>query len=227
MSRILPILLLLGLLAIAAGCSDEITSPVDLSSSASQGSDDNIHARPLSLDDVALPAYGSSAASISFGDVFAFDDGHVAGQAKLMRNDNGVAIKLSTSGLEPGSAATLWWVIWNHPENCAQSPCLDTDFGNPATGVDFGYAAGSIVGGQGTATFAAHLNENDPDGFLFSGLGLQDARAAEVHAVVRTHGPAVPELINDQLHSFMGGCMPGEANEGLCEDLQAVILRVP
>ena len=40
-------------------------------------------------------------------------------------------------------------------------------------------------------------------------MGLTDAAAAEIHLVVRGHGPAAihdPEMLEAQTSTFMGGC---------------------
>ncbi|MGM0458521.1 MAG: hypothetical protein ACQERO_04185, partial [Bacteroidota bacterium] len=60
--------------------------------------------------------------------------------------------------------------------------------------------------------------------------GLQDADAAEIHAVLRSHGPKVPGLVNEQINSYKGGCevnfpafteIPDEVGE--CGDIIAAI----
>ncbi len=60
--------------------------------------------------------------------------------------------------------------------------------------------------------------------------GLQDARQAEIHLVLRSHGPKIPGQINAQISSFQGGCttnlppfteVPDEIGE--CADIHASI----
>jgi hypothetical protein len=51
------------------------------------------------------------------------------------------------------------------------------------------------------------LRVGDTSRALFEGEpGLLDARRAEVISVLKTHGPATPGLVSEQLHTFAGGC---------------------
>ena len=38
--------------------------------------------------------------------------------------------------------------------------------------------------------------------------------------MARTHGPLIPDLIKEQIHSFNRGCGVGEPNVGLCRNVQ-------
>jgi hypothetical protein len=125
-------------------------------------------------------------------------DGAVAGAwSQLVRNDNGVAVTMHTSGLTPGDAVTMWWVITNPG---------DTGFSTVQ------YAAGHVIGGDGTADYGSYLKVGDTGGCqpastgLPCGSGLTDPHNAIVRLVVRDHGPAIPGFIPEQIHSFGGGC---------------------
>ena len=51
------------------------------------------------------------------------------GTSTLHRNKNGLTVNFKTDGLTHGYAYTLWWVIWNNPENCTvPGACTDADF---------------------------------------------------------------------------------------------------
>lgn len=140
----------------------------------------------------------------------------VEGSATLNRKANGVTVNFKCTGLTPGYAYTLWWVIWNKSEFCeTPGACLDSDFPNFANvEVEVLYAAGHVVGNNGKGNFSAHLKVNDVSGSanaLFgipSAGGLQSGNTlgAEIHAVLRSHGPAVPGMINEQINSYDGGC---------------------
>jgi len=54
-----------------------------------------------------------------FADAAQVDDAH----ASLARYDNGVKIALATNDLVPGEMYTVWWVIFNAPENCSGGVC--------------------------------------------------------------------------------------------------------
>jgi len=148
-------------------------------------------------------------------------DGSVVGGAfsTLVRSDDAILMHVSTSDLDPGAAYTVWWVIFNNPEECATTPCTIADIIDPArraaTEVAVGHAAGHVINQSGSANFSARLRVGDLSGFGDGvdmtppppfGPGLLDPMGAEVHLVIRTHGQQIPGLVDDQIHSFEGGC---------------------
>lgn len=173
-------------------------------------------------------------------DVFEFDGGAVVGDASLTRSGNGVKLKVATEvsgqlddfgtllGVDwtTGDATTMWFVVFNYPDECdngcGEDEVLGAAMGGPnAAGVGVHFGNGHVAGGEGFNS-AARLKEGDMTGVLF-GMGLKDAMTAEVHAVLRSHGPA-DELTGQQLstalHSVAGGC---EVNT--CGDAQAAIFK--
>ncbi|MDX1619247.1 MAG: hypothetical protein R3224_10720, partial [Balneolaceae bacterium] len=88
----------------------------------------------------------------------------------------------------------------------------------PAVEGDLMYSAGTLVGASGRATLAGHRNTSDSDGSIVGELfglpsfGISDTRTAEIHFVVHTHGPKIPGLVNEMLHTFNAGC--GEIFDG-------------
>jgi hypothetical protein len=93
--------------------------------------------------------------------------------------------------------------VCQHP--FANSPCGPGDVPDPATGASLLHAAGRIVDEDGTASYGAHLRVGDTSGALV-GPGLLDARGAVVVAVLKTHGPRIPELVVEQRTTFAGAC---------------------
>ncbi|HEY5569697.1 MAG TPA: hypothetical protein VIM81_20925 [Gammaproteobacteria bacterium] len=73
------------------------------------------------------------------------------------------------------------------------------------------YADGWVTGEDGVANVVAHLNAGRvPDGtFVNFGNGLQRAHGlwAEIHLVVRTHGPAVAGEVDIQTTEFEPDCL--------------------
>ena len=221
--KLLPILLITGLLF---GCeSDTPVSPESELASAE-----------LQSADAAAKSYTKSTA-----DIFNFVTGETIGVSTLNRNGNGITINFKTTGLMPGHAYTLWWVVWNKPENCATpGACVESDFANALNvEVQLLYATGSVAGNNGKGNFSAHLKENDDSGSVHEifGLpnfgGLQDAHAAEIHAVLRSHGPKIPGQVGEQINSYEGGCVVNFApfteipdEEGECGDIFASIHRL-
>jgi hypothetical protein len=183
------------------------------------------------LDEGPLFSVSSSAASVlTFGDMIE------VGSSTIVRNDNGVSVRLSTSELEPGTAFTMWLVVFNKPENCdvGAAGCDGDDVvpGTPAM-VDVINVGGSLVGGSGKATVAAHQQVGEAGYSVFQQLGapspgLVYARDAELHLVVRTHGPAIPGLIYEMTHTFAAGCdgfppVLGTPGPNTCDDLQFAV----
>lgn len=162
------------------------------------------------------------------------------GDSTLIRSERGVTASLKTTGLDPGPH-TMWWVVWNNPEACGADGCTEADMGNPATGLDIGYAAGVVVGESGRGSFSARLRERRPlSGFptefgITSGSGLVDAQNAEIHLVVRSHGPRIPGLVGEMTRTFHAGCdysvfggliqegKYGTAGPNACTDVQFAV----
>jgi hypothetical protein len=151
--------------------------------------------------------------------------------SKLVRNDNGVDVTVHTSGLTPGTADTVWWVFFNNPAACQHgmfgARCgLGDVLTNPASLPSVQFAAGHVIGGDGVGNYGAYFSAGaapDCAGFGLPCNGLLDARTADVHVVIRTHGDAIPGLLHEQISSFNGGCLPGEPNVGQCHNVQASV----
>jgi hypothetical protein len=133
--------------------------------------------------------------------------GPVAGaSATVVRNDNGIAYRLNTKGLEEGNAYTLWLVVVNNPSACVFTPCSAADIiNNSDSDSQVRFAAGHVAGASGNGTFAGHVSEGPLSGWL-PDRTLEDGRGAEVHLVVNDHGPAIPEHMPDMIHTYRGGC---------------------
>jgi hypothetical protein len=144
-----------------------------------------------------------------------------------VRTDDGVNFSLTTSGLPPGHAITLWLVIFNNPDKCAVpfecQPFVDF---TEAAGASVIWGAGRVIAGDGTANYAGHIsvgNLNRPSGpdnlQNVLGNGLTNARGAHFLFVVHDHGVAQPGIVDQQIHSFGIGCP--DDNGDLCTDRQA------
>ncbi|MCW9708070.1 hypothetical protein [Fodinibius salsisoli] len=221
--RVIPLLLMF---VMVLGCESE--TPIAPGSNSEQ-----------SLSEIATKAHNPADRSSS--NVYTFADMTEVGTSNLVRKANGVSYNLQTSELEPGTVVTLWMVIFNNPENCSED-CGNDDLANLEANIDVVYASGRIIGESGKATYAGHRNEGDNSGSIFPawlGLpnpGLVNAEKAEIHFVVHTHGPKIPELVNEMLHSFNAGCGPnfveglppvpeelGTYGPNTCEDIQFAV----
>ena len=155
---------------------------------------------------LALLAAPAGAATRDTSDVVTFSNSATVGSSTLTREANGVAMSLRTTDLTSGDAVTVWWVVFNHPENCqTKSPfrCGPSDLSRPDVQASVLYAAGHVIGGDGSAGYGAHLTAGDASGaILGSGLDPAQVNAADIHLVVRDHGSANPSLMPEQIHSF-------------------------
>jgi hypothetical protein len=155
--------------------------------------------------------------------------------------EHGLYATVSTTGLEPGEALTLWWVIFNKPENCSDSKCSDDDafmvdetgtilrdaegaprpneIGRAATEFSMLTATGTIVDQDGSAKFLARLPVGDVNEAQF-GPGLLNPMTADVHLIIRTHGPAAVGVLHEQMTTEWGGCPEGWPKDP-CGNVQA------
>lgn len=168
---------------------------------------------PMEVQEGPGELLGSQGAVVDAGQpVFALSDFSQVGTSTLVRTRNGVNYRLSTSELEPGSAYTLWILVFNDPEGCATPlNCVDADIVNPDAKPDMLYAAGTLVGRRGTATFAGRLKVGDLSGSIndpvsLPAFGLMDPFGAEIWLAVHQHGPKIPEFMPDMIQSVDGGC---------------------
>lgn len=175
----------------------------------------NVEAESHLLEEVNL-SYDKSAAMIrTEADVINPILGEVTGTSVLRRTKNGLTVNYKSDNLIPRHTYTMWWVIFNNPEACATQPCTMDDFMN-AEEVQpvLLYGAGHLVGQSGKGNFSSHIKVGDDSGSINELLGLPEvegllegkAFTAEVHMILRSHGPAIPGQINEQISAFPGGC---------------------
>lgn len=187
---------------------------------------------------------GRPAADRQSSDVYTFADPpdmpDMVGDARLTRTDSGVSYNLRTTGLEKGHATSIWWVIFNNPDECA-ADCALPDLFNPDVAASVQSGGGNMVGASGNSAYAGHLSVGEttnPHPVVHGDLGppaidnpgLINPRGAEIHLVVRTHGELTPGLNHEMFNTFMAGCTTDDGGDGLnenCEDLQFAIFLAP
>jgi hypothetical protein len=157
----------------------------------------------------AVPLSRAGAATQTTRDVTLIADPTVTvGTSTLTRTTSRISMSLQTSRLPAGHAVTVWWMVVN-PDAAAPSVL---------------YAAGHVIDDSGAAGFGGSLQEGDTDGVVeLPGLsleGLLDATAATVVVVVRDHGPARPDIVQQQIQTF-DVCNPDGVEH--CTDLQMSI----
>jgi hypothetical protein len=187
---------------------------------------------------LVVPAAQAAPADRSISSVWSFATGmEVPGaSSQLVRTNKGISMSLRTNGLPAGDAVTVWWVIFNNPDACTTGEggfrCGEGDLFNPAVEASVQNAGGHVVG-NGRYAVGSYLSEGDTSGCALAAFdllctGLIDASVADVHLVVRSHGPALPAFLPDQFKSFGGACgnEPEELGGGgpnTCEDLQFAV----
>jgi hypothetical protein len=163
----------------------------------------------------------------------------------LVRGEDRIGSRIRTWAVA-GDAYTLWYVIFNAPQECSDGACGGDDIFNSdgSFNVDQIEAArisvlwgnaGAVAKPSGRLSLGGSLSVGEvpdepnqvvigrgEDGALVPlGVvtGLEDSQAAEVHVVIQSHGAAHedPELLHEQLTTFGGACNPA------CGDFQFAV----
>ena len=137
--------------------------------------------------------------------------------ATLHNSGTRLTVNIVDRHLEANNAYTVWWVIFNDPSGCIDG-CGGTDivteFGT--ADVIVMHAAGGVSTSLGNLIISGWIDSTGAssgsgEAIVGDPTGI-DIANAEVHAVVRTHGPASadPVILAKQLNSFTGGCTVGD-----------------
>lgn len=153
---------------------------------------------------VAEPAQRTTTGVVWFGQS---GRGLVAdASASLVRTSSGVSASLSTNGLQPDHAYTLWIAVVDNPAACPTNPCspavvnLDSEVEGQTT-----YGGGHVVGASGRAGFAVHIPVGPIDGWLPHRV-FDNPMGAEVHLILNDHGPKLNDYMPDMIQTYRGGC---------------------
>jgi hypothetical protein len=157
--------------------------------------------------------------------------------ATLVTTQDGFFVNLDTQELIPGNVYTLWLVAINEPGACEVSPCASPDVlkRSAETQADVGYGGGIIAESE-QGRFSSYQPMGELRGAWF-GNGLQKPQTAEIHLVVRDHGPLLPDMVATMVNTHRGGCtdetvpaaLPdpaktdGEPGSNACRNIQRVI----
>ena len=167
----------------------------------------------------------------------------VRGFSTVERSDRGVTATLQASGLEQG-AWTLWTIFYNHPDKCKHpmfgpdgrqiSACSFSDRNTEGVDRNPGWGSGAVVDASGIGEFSVTRNVDDdsyigtpppgmPATFPLCCPVWTNPLGAEIHLLMRYHGPVVSELREAQLGSWGGGCSnqyDGFPNRGTAGDFE-------
>ena len=137
---------------------------------------------------------------------------------------------MHTTELGPGNAYTIWWIIFNNPGACAAG-CAGPDLGNPLVEGSVMNATGRVADSDGNAWFSAflpagfmHTNPSNGDLRQVFGPGLQNVNGAEIHIVIRCHGPSTGSV--EQISTLLGDCNNAASPTG-CYEAQAAAFPLP
>lgn len=151
------------------------------------------------------------------------------GTSDLIRTMGGVSMNIATTDL-PVGAYTVWWVIFNNPSGCSDGICGSNDTGKPKDGPNVAegsvlWATGGIVGPDRMGHFSASLGlgEGAAPGPLLRGPALTNPMGAEIHLVLRYHGPTMwadTIKLANQITTVNGSCLKEGGTFG-CFDPQS------
>lgn len=136
--------------------------------------------------------------SIQVADHFMFGDPPMMVQgATILVRDFAAKVMTATvtsAALEPHTAYSIWWVVFNRPQFCATPyECAGADLGNPNVEGSVFWGGGLLADGDGYGNTQIELRRGRTERELFGPMrddGLQRLHDAEIHLVLRTHGPA-------------------------------------
>ena len=116
------------------------------------------------------------------------------GSSTLVRASDGVAFNLSTTDLAPNAPYTVWFVGFNPGNDCINEVSEVCTCGEDDIDSVF-WAAGAMSDLLGSATFVGNANygelPNGEDQVPFDDFAEPLQFGAEIHFVIRAHGPAL------------------------------------
>jgi len=135
------------------------------------------------------------------------------GESQLIRYKNRIHVIARTTDLDPGSAVTGWWRVYNRPQHCAVPyACEFSDLQNPKVDGSQLHATALVAAdAEGKATIVATLYRTAakaeggerfadtlPEGHL-NGSGLRRPLRAEVELLLANHGKlADPDTVGNE-----------------------------
>ncbi len=169
-----------------------------------------------------------------------FSDGSMVrgANSKLTTSQQEAQMSLHSEGLQPYTAVTIWWVVFNHPEHCMHptpfSRCGEQDLQIPPNtnltalnatenesmnhilqvNASILFAQGAIVNKHGWIDARDSLSKDSTQGAIF-GPGLTNPKGADIHFIIRSHGRLLPGKVKEQLSTFTGGCNNASGGTGV------------
>lgn len=154
------------------------------------------------VDPVPDVGVASTAVVYRVGDPSEVVDG---AHSELARTPYGLTVRFTTHGLEPGGMYALMAVVYPEPGQCTGGVVGEARCGLADDGRSV-YVCGTVAATE-HAAFLCRIDEYATD--------LSDA---EIHVVLRAHGPAPAGGIDEALDALAGTCAPGA-----CVDVQTAV----
>ena len=163
--------------------------------------------------------------SVEVSDLFAIGTtDKVNGAVTVVRDlrNRVIHATVAHSAAEPDAAYSIWAAIFNFPQFCiVPYMCSSADIGSedrdPRVRPSVIWAGGFVADSYGNASTSMQLLPGKTEREVFAGgdYGLLNPRKAEIHFVLRTHGPAgVAGPVAKQIGTANEACpMSGCANQ--------------
>lgn len=144
----------------------------------------------------------------------------VEGATTLVRDlrDGSVVATVTSRALTPDTAYSIWWAIFNEPQYCATPyDCKVTDLevfgGDPQVRASVFWGGGFVADALGSGNTVMTLRKGRTARERFAqtkDYGLANVGGAEIHVVLRSHGPAsVAGTLATQIGTANEACPPG------------------
>lgn len=157
--------------------------------------------------------------SVEVSDHVVFNSTTVVNGATILVRDfreHEIDATITTSALEPDTAYSIWWAVFNYPKFCIEPfHCSVADLGasaDPRVKPSVFWGGGFIADAYDYGNTAIRLATGRTARELFAGTrnyGLQNLKGAEIHVVLRSHGLAgVAGTVARQVATSAEACPP-------------------
>jgi hypothetical protein len=172
-----------------------------------------------------LTGLATAQSNFQTADVFAIPPSNpldLTGAAWFKRTESRIQGRIMTKVDKAGFAHTVWIVVFNNPQNCGSTPCMDMDLFNPEVRGEVYYGSSAIsalsppggvinvdlaIRDDGLPEGIFDFNQLELDGIIFpdedlsgvpiDGLDADNGMCAEIHLVVDFHpGPVKTDQVS-------------------------------
>jgi hypothetical protein len=158
--------------------------------------------------------------SVQVSDHIVFGSDTIVDGATILIRDHAskqVNASIVSRALEPDTAYSIWWAVFNNPEFCIEPfRCGLADLGSQGDGrvmPSVFWGGGFLTDIYGLGQADIRLSPGRTSRELFAGTqnyGLQNLAGAEIHLVLRTHGTTgAAGPVSKQIGTAMEACPSG------------------